>query len=32
MTTNQIEFNIAPVAECSVLVTLTLSPSNNQSS
>ncbi|SBS63850.1 5-oxoprolinase subunit B family protein [Vibrio atlanticus] len=31
MTTNQIEFNIAPVAECSVLVTLTLSP-NNQSS
>ncbi|WP_215405761.1 5-oxoprolinase subunit B family protein [Vibrio gigantis] len=32
MTTNQIEFNIAPVAECSVLVTLTLSPSNSQSS
>ncbi|MEO9495801.1 MAG: allophanate hydrolase subunit 1 [Vibrio splendidus] len=34
MTTNQIEFNIAPVAECSVLVTLALalSPSNNQSS
>ncbi|EAQ52351.1 carboxyltransferase domain-containing protein [Vibrio sp. 10N.222.54.F12] len=31
MTTNQIEFNIAPVAECSVLVTLTLSPSNSQS-
>lgn len=32
MMTNKIEFNIAPVAECSVLVTLTLSPSNNQSS
>lgn len=31
MTTNQIEFNIAPVGECSVLVTLTLSPSNSQS-
>ncbi|MEZ9701638.1 allophanate hydrolase subunit 1 [Vibrio sp. 10N.261.46.E12] len=32
MTTNKIEFNIAPVAECSVLVTLTLSPPNDQSS
>ncbi|WP_139685083.1 5-oxoprolinase subunit B family protein [Vibrio tasmaniensis] len=32
MTTNQIEFNIAPVAECSVLVTLALSDTNRQSS
>ena len=32
MMTNQIEFNIVPVAECSILVTLTLSPSNKQSS
>ncbi|MFB9143321.1 allophanate hydrolase subunit 1 [Vibrio artabrorum] len=31
MSTNPIEFNIAPVAECSVLVTLTIPPSTHRS-